>query len=55
MSAPLFKQGDYSLSGLIDYIGLFYTQRPFVWANAKVRDLCDSMCLDYQKLLGEEN
>ena len=43
-----FKRVDYDLSGLLHYIdigdiGLPDIQRPFVWANTKVRDLFDSM------------
>ena len=43
-----FKKVDYDLGGLLHYIdigdiGLPDIQRPFVWANAKVRDLFDSM------------
>ncbi len=43
-----FKRVDYDLSGLLHYIdigdiGLPDIQRPFVWSNAKVRDLLDSM------------
>lgn len=43
-----FKKVDYDLSGLLHYIdigdiGLPDIQRPFVWPNAKVRDLFDSM------------
>src|SRR5438034_3331270 len=43
-----FKRVDYDLSGLLHYIeigdiGLPDIQRPFVWSNAKVRDLFDSM------------
>jgi len=43
-----FKKVDYALSGLLHYIeigdiGLPDIQRPFVWSNAKVRDLFDSM------------
>src|SRR5215813_12204730 len=43
-----FKRVDYDLSGLLHYIdigdiGLPDIQRPFVWTNAKVRDLFDSM------------
>lgn len=43
-----FKKVDYDLAGLLTYIemgdiGLPDIQRPFVWANAKVRDLFDSM------------
>ena len=44
----LFKRVDYDVQGLIKYIemgdiGLPDIQRPFVWSNAKVRDLFDSM------------
>ncbi|MCY4340137.1 MAG: DUF262 domain-containing protein [Gammaproteobacteria bacterium] len=43
-----FKRVEYDLSGLLHYIeigdiGLPDIQRPFVWKNAKVRDLFDSM------------
>ncbi|MFO7651090.1 MAG: DUF262 domain-containing protein [bacterium] len=43
-----FKKVDYDLNGLLHYIeigdiGLPDIQRPFVWSNAKVRDLFDSM------------
>lgn len=43
-----FKRVDYDLAGLLHYIeigdiGLPDIQRPFVWPNAKVRDLFDSM------------
>src|ERR1041385_389104 len=43
-----FKKVDYDLSALLHYIeigdiGLPDIQRPFVWSNAKVRDLFDSM------------
>lgn len=43
-----FKKVDYDLAGLLHYIdigdiGLPDIQRPFVWANTKVRDLFDSM------------
>ena len=43
-----FKKVDYDLAGLLHYIeigdiGLPDIQRPFVWSNAKVRDLFDSM------------
>ena len=48
MPVILFKEVNYSLSGLMQYIemgqiGLPEIQRPFVWPNAKVRDLFDSM------------
>lgn len=43
-----FKKVDYDLDSLLKYIeigdiGLPDIQRPFVWSNAKVRDLFDSM------------
>jgi hypothetical protein len=43
-----FKRVDYDLSNLLHFldigdIGLPDIQRPFVWSNAKVRDLFDSM------------
>lgn len=43
-----FRKVDYDLSALLNYIdigdiGLPDIQRPFVWANIKVRDLFDSM------------
>ena len=43
-----FKRVDYDLSSLLHFIdvgdiGLPDIQRPFVWKNAKVRDLFDSM------------
>lgn len=52
MSKPLFKEVSYSLSKLMDdiemgEIGLPDIQRPFVWKNAKVRDLFDSMYRGY--------
>lgn len=52
MSEMLFKKTDYSLQGLlsdidIGRIGLPDIQRPFVWPNAKVRDLLDSMYRGY--------
>jgi len=48
VSVTLFKEVGYSLSGLLEdiemgEIGLPEMQRPFVWPNAKVRDLFDSM------------
>jgi len=48
MGVTLFKEVNYTLSKLIDSIemgeiGLPEIQRPFVWPNAKVRDLFDSM------------
>jgi hypothetical protein len=52
MSDTLFKKVDYSLSKLMDdiemgCIGLPDIQRPFVWKNAKVRDLFDSIYRGY--------
>lgn len=52
MSETLFKEVHYALGGLITDIGLGRIglpdiQRPFVWANAKVRDLFDSMYRGY--------
>ena len=48
MTGTLFTQVNYTLSGLLEYIdtgfiGLPDIQRPFIWPNAKVRDLFDSM------------
>lgn len=52
MTDTLFKEVHYSLGSLIGDIGLGRIglpdiQRPFVWANAKVRDLFDSMYRGY--------
>ncbi len=52
MSETVFTKVDYSLGALINYIalgdiGLPDIQRPFVWKNAKVRDLFDSMYKGY--------
>ncbi len=52
MNTTIFKEVSYSLSKLIDdiemgEIGLPDIQRPFVWKNAKVRDLFDSMYKGY--------
>jgi hypothetical protein len=52
MSKTIFKKVDYDLGGLINaislgHIGLPDIQRPFVWKNAKVRDLFDSMYKGY--------
>jgi hypothetical protein len=49
-----FKKVDYDLSGLLHYIdigdiGLPDIQRPFVWSNAKVLDLFDSMYRGFPK------
>jgi len=48
MTTTLFKEVGYSLSKLIEdidvgEIGLPEIQRPFIWRNARVRDLFDSM------------
>lgn len=52
MTDTLFKEVHYSLGSLIGDIGLGRIglpdiQRPFVWANAKVRELFDSMYRGY--------
>ncbi len=52
MSKAVFTKVDYSLNGLLHSIelgdiGLPDIQRPFVWKNAKVRDLFDSMYKGY--------
>lgn len=52
MAETLFKEVHYTLGGLIHDIGLGRIglpdiQRPFVWPNAKVRDLFDSMYKGY--------
>jgi uncharacterized protein with ParB-like and HNH nuclease domain len=48
VSETLFKQVNYTLGSLIEFIGLGQIglpdqQRPFVWKDSKVRDLFDSM------------
>ena len=52
MSDTVFTKVDYDLDTLIKFIslgriGLPDIQRPFVWKNAKVRDLFDSMYKGY--------
>lgn len=52
MSETVFKQVNYDLGSLTKFIelgeiGLPDIQRPFVWKNAKVRDLFDSMYQGY--------
>lgn len=52
MSDTLFKQVNYTLGNLMQYIdlgeiGLPDIQRPFVWNNAKIRDLFDSIYRGY--------
>ena len=52
MPENVFHQVNYDLQGLIGQIalgtiGLPDIQRPFVWRNAKVRDLFDSMYKGY--------
>jgi len=52
MSETVFTKVDYDLGALVKYIGLGEIglpdiQRPFVWKNAKVRDLFDSMYRGY--------
>lgn len=55
MTDTRFKEVRYPLGGLISDICLGRGrlpefQRPFVWANAKVHDLFDSMCSGYLQL-----
>jgi uncharacterized protein with ParB-like and HNH nuclease domain len=52
VSDTLFKQVNYNLGSLVEFIrlgqiGLPDIQRPFVWPNAKIRDLFDSMYRGY--------
>ena len=52
MSETVFTKVDYDLGSVVKYIGLGEIglpdiQRPFVWKNAKVRDLFDSMYKGY--------
>ena len=52
MSETLFKEVHYTLGNLVADIGLGRIglpdiQRPFVWSNAKVRELFDSMYRGY--------
>ena len=52
MSETVFKDVRYDLNSLVQYIelgeiGLPDIQRPFIWKNAKVRDLFDSMYKGY--------
>ncbi len=52
MSQTVFTKVDYDLGSLVKYVGLGEIglpdiQRPFVWKNAKVRDLFDSMYKGY--------
>jgi len=52
MAETVFKEVRYNLGSLMNYvelgeIGLPDIQRPFVWKNAKVRDLFDSMYRGY--------
>jgi hypothetical protein len=52
MTATLFQQVNYNLESLLNAIemgdiGLPDIQRPFIWSNAKVRDLFDSMFHGY--------
>lgn len=52
MSETVFKQVNYDLNALVRFvelgqIGLPDIQRPFVWKNAKVRNLFDSMYRGY--------
>lgn len=57
MSATLFKDVYWTMGALVNgigigQIGLPDVQRPFVWSDAKVRDLFDSMYRGYGKLSG---
>ena len=52
MSGTVFKQVNFNLNALVEnielgQIGLPDIQRPFIWKNAKVRDLFDSMYRGY--------
>ena len=52
LNKTIYKKIDYELSGLISDIGIGIIalpelQRPFVWKNAKVRDLIDSMYMGF--------
>src|SRR5436305_8982873 len=52
MAETVFKKVDYTLKDLVGYIqigeiGLPDIQRPFVWKNAKIRDLFDSIYRGY--------
>ena len=52
MSETIFRNVQYNLKGLMSdialgQVGLPDIQRPFVWSNAKVRDLFDSMYRGY--------
>lgn len=52
LNKTIYKKIDYELSGLISdikigVIALPELQRPFVWKNAKVRDLIDSMYMGF--------
>ncbi|WP_293672392.1 DUF262 domain-containing protein [Thiolapillus sp.] len=52
MSKTVFKQVNYTLGDLVSYVelgevGLPDIHRPFIWKNAKVRDLFDSMYRGY--------
>lgn len=52
MSETVFTKVDYTLGALMDsiemgQIGLPEIQRPFIWKNAKVRNLFDSMYRGY--------
>jgi hypothetical protein len=73
MSETVFTKVEYDVGSLVQYIGLGDIglpdiQRPFVWKNAKVRDLFDSMYKGYpvgyllfwqnalgSKIIGPEN
>lgn len=57
MSETVFKEAHHAPGKLIcdislGRIGLLHIQRPLVWSKAKVRDLFDSRCRGYKKLVG---
>jgi len=56
MSETLFKKVDYSMAKLMDdiemgTIGLPDIQRPFVWKNAKIRDLNGTVKMNHARKL----
>ena len=47
MTDTLFEEVHHSLSGHVNDVGLPVIQCPFVWANATVRDLFNSVYCGY--------
>lgn len=52
MSDTVFTKVDYDLNAVVKYIelgeiALLDIQRPFMWKNAKIRDLLDSIYRGY--------